>query len=140
MYVRLDVSLNAISGCVVDEMGAIVREGAVGADGTSIYAFAEPWRDRIVRVDLEAGSISEWITAGLTELGLSAIGLEARRVKAAISAMPVKTDRNDARGIAQVERTEWYKTVHVKSIGSHQVRTLAAARSISFVRSRQPNK
>lgn len=128
MYVGLDVSLNAISVCVVDEAGVIVREGTVGADGTSIYAFIEPWQDRIVRVGLEAGPMSEWITASLIELGLPAISLEARQVKAALSAMPVKTDRNDARGIAQVVRTGWYKTVHVKSIGSQQARTLAAAR------------
>ena len=102
MYVGLDVSLNAISVCVVDEAGVIVREGTVGADGTSIYAFIEPWQDRIVRVGLEAGPMSEWITASLIELGLPAISLEARQVKAALSAMPVKTDRNDARGIAQV--------------------------------------
>ncbi|WP_343057372.1 IS110 family transposase [Chthonobacter rhizosphaerae] len=54
--------------------------------------------------------------------------MEARQVKAALSAMPVKTDRNDARGIAQVARTGWFKPVHVKSIDSQQARTLTAAR------------
>jgi transposase len=72
--------------------------------------------------------MSEWLTASLIRLGLPAISLEGRQVKAALSALPVKTDRNDARGIAQVVRTGWYKAVHVKSIGSQQARMLAAAR------------
>jgi transposase len=128
VYVGLDVSLNSVSVCVVDEAGAIMREGTVYADAPSIFSFVEPWQDRIVRVGLEAGPISEWLTANLARLGLPAVSLEARQVKAALSAMPVKTDRNDARGIAQVVRTGWYKAVHVKSIGSQQARMLATAR------------
>jgi transposase len=128
VYVGLDVSLKAVAVCVVDGAGAILRESTVSADAPSICFFLEPWRDRIVRVGLEAGPMSEWITATLVRLGLPAISLEARHVKAALSAMPVKTDRNDARGIAQVVRTGWYKPVHVKSLASQQARTLAAAR------------
>lgn len=83
--------------CVVDRLGAFVREGTTSADAPSIARYLEPF-------------------------------LEARQVKAALSAMPVKSDRNDARGIAQVVRTGWFKPVHVKSIGSERARTLAAAR------------
>jgi transposase len=128
VYVGLDVSLNSVSICVVDEAGAILREGSVCADAPSIFSFVESWRHCIVRVGLEAGPMSEWLTASLARLGLPAISLEARQVKAALSAMTVKTDRNDARGIAQIVRTGWYKTVHVKSIGSQHARTLAAGR------------
>jgi transposase len=128
VYVGLDVSLNSVSICVVDEAGAIMREGTTCADAASIFSFVEPWRARIVRVGLEAGPMSEWLTANLARLGLPAISLEARQVKAALSAMTVKTDRNDARGIAQIVRTGWYKAVHVKSIGSQHARMLAAAR------------
>lgn len=128
IYVGLDVSLNSVAICVVDADGRLVREGATAADAPSITRYLEPWADQVERIGLEAGPTSEWLTANLIELGLPAISLEARQVKAALSAMPVKTDRNDARGIAQVVRTGWFKPVHVKSIGSQQARTLAAAR------------
>lgn len=108
--------------------GRIIREGTTSADAPSIAHYLEPLTGQVERVGLEAGPISEWLTANLIQLGLPAISLEARQVKAALSAMPVKTDRNDARGIAQVVRTGWFKPVHVKSIGSQQARTLAAAR------------
>lgn len=88
----------------------------------------EPWAGQVERVGLEAGPTSEWLTANQIELGWPAVSLEVRQVKAALSAMPVNTDRNDARGIAQVVRTGWFKPVHVKSIGSQRARTLAAAR------------
>jgi len=93
----------------------------------SIAHYIEPLAGQVERVGLEAGPISEWLIANSIQLGLPAISLEARQVKAALSAMPVKTDRNDARGIAQIVRTGWFKPVHVKSIRSQQARTLAAA-------------
>ncbi|MDF0522927.1 IS110 family transposase [Bradyrhizobium yuanmingense] len=128
IYVGLDVSLNSVAVCAVDETGKLIREGTTLADAPSIVQYLEPWAGQVERVGLEAGPISEWLTANLIELGLPAVSLEARQVKAALSAMPVKTDRNDARGIAQVVRTGWFKPVHVKSISSQRARTLAAAR------------
>ncbi|MFK4496049.1 transposase [Bradyrhizobium japonicum] len=120
--------LNSVAVCAVDETGKLIREGTTLGDAPSIVQYLEPWAGQVERVGLEAGPTSEWLTANLIELGLPAVSLEARQVKAALSAMPVKTDRNDARGIAQVVRTGWFKPVHVKSIGSQRARTLAAAR------------
>lgn len=76
----------------------------------------------------------------LIELGLPAVSLQARQVKAALSAMPVKTDRNDARGIAQVVRTGWFKPVHVKSIGSQRAERWRLLASISFAQSLPQSK
>ena len=128
VYVGLDVSLNSVAVCVIDREGQILKEASVASEASAISQCLQPWRDRIANVGLEARPMSEWLTAGLAELGFPAISLEARQVKAALSAMPVKTDRNDARGIAQVVRAGWYKVVHVKSIGSQHARTLVAAR------------
>lgn len=127
-YVGLDISLSSASVCVVDQEGAVLCEGMVAAEIADIARFLHALPSRPVRVGLEAGPLSEWITAGLSELGFTALSLESRQVKAALSAMPVKTDRNDARGIAQVVRTGWFKAVHVKSIDSQHARTLVAAR------------
>lgn len=128
IYVGIDVSLNSVAICVVDNAGKPIRDGTASADAPSIADYLEPFADQVQRVGLKAGPMSEWLTANLIQLGLPAICLEARQVNAALSAMPVKTDRNDARGIAQVVRTGWFKAVHVKSIGSQQARALAAAR------------
>ncbi len=56
--------------------------------------------------------------------------LEARHVKAALSAMPVKTDRNDARGLAQLMRLGWFRPVHCKSMATQEVRALLTARKL----------
>lgn len=128
IYAGLDVCLASVSICIIDEAGLILREGIVAAEPADIAAYLAPCGTQLARVGLEAGPMAEWIAGGLIAFGLPAVCLESRQVKAALSAMPVKTDRNDARGIAQVVRTGWYKAVHVKSVGSQHARTLIAAR------------
>jgi transposase len=83
---------------------------------------------KMERVGLEACSLTAWLHAGLTEAGIPAICIEARQAKAAMGAMPNKTDRNDARGIAQIMRTGWYRAVHVKSPPCRAWRALLTAR------------
>ncbi len=80
------------------------------------------------RVGLEACSLTAWLQQGLSEAGIPAICIEARQAKAAMGAMPNKTDRNDARGIAQIMRTGWYRAVHVKSASCRSWRALLTAR------------
>ena len=84
----------------------------------------------IARVGLEAGPLSQWIHAGLVAAGFEAVLLETRHVKAALSAMTVKTDRRDARGIAQLLRLGWYRPVHAKSASAQEVRALLTARKL----------
>jgi transposase len=66
----------------------------------------------------------------VTAAGLPAVCIETRRAKAAMGAMPNKTDRNDARGLAQIIRTGWYRAVHVKSPACRSWRALLAARRL----------
>ena len=70
------------------------------------------------RIGLEAGPLSQWWHPGLVAAGRDTVLLEARHVKAALSAMTVKTDRKDARWIAQLLRMGWYRPVHAKSVAS----------------------
>ena len=74
-------------------------------------------------IGLEAGPLSQWLHAGLKRAGFEAVLLETRHVKAALSAMTVKTDRKDARGLAQLLRMGWFRPVHAKSIRSQEVRS-----------------
>jgi transposase len=72
--------------------------------------------------------LSQWLYAGLTAAGFEAVLLETRHVKAALSAMVVKTDRKDARGIAQLLRMGWFRPVHCKSPLAQEIRALLVAR------------
>jgi transposase len=82
------------------------------------------------RIGLEAGPLSQWLHAGLSAAGLSAILIETRHVKAALKAMTVKTDRNDARGMAQLMRMGWFRPVHVKTVPAQEIRALLTGRKL----------
>lgn len=127
-YAGIDVSLELSSVCVVDAQGKIVRETKVASEPATLVAFFKEMSASVARIGLEAGPLSQWLYAALIEAGFDAVLLETRHVKAALSAMTVKTDRKDARGIAQLLRMGWFRPVHCKSLGSQEVRALLTAR------------
>src|SRR3954447_4974389 len=127
-FAGLDVSLEETAICIVDDAGRVVREARVASEPEALVAFFDACGMKMERVGLEACSLAAWLQAGLAEAGLPAICIEARQAKAAMGAMPNKTDRNDARGIAQIMRTGWFRPVHVKSPCCRSWRALLAAR------------
>jgi transposase len=127
-FAGLDVSLEETAICIVDDAGMIVREARAASEPELLVAFFEACGMKIERAGLEACSLTAWLHGGLTEAGIPAICIEARQAKAAMGAMPNKTDRNDARGIAQIMRTGWYRAVHVKSPPCRSWRALLTAR------------
>src|SRR3954452_5326792 len=129
-YSGIDVSLERSSVCVVDATGKIVREAKVASEPEALVAFFGQLGLPLTRVGLEAGPLSQWLHAGLTAAGFAAVLLETRHVKAALSAMVVKTDRKDARGIAQLLRMGWYRSVHRKSPDAQEVRALLVGRKL----------
>lgn len=129
-YAGLDVSLELSSVCIVDVQGGIVCEAKVPSDPEALVRYFETLKLSITRIALEAGPLSQWIHGGLTSAGFETVLLETRHVKAALSAMTVKTDRRDARGIAQLLRLGWYRPVHAKSASSQEVRALLTARKL----------
>ena len=129
-YAGLDVSLKLTSVCVVDEKGKIVREAKVASEPGALISFFVTLGLPIARIGLEAGPLSQYLHAGLVEGDLDAVLLETRHVKAALSAMTVKTDRQDARGIAQLLRMGWFRPVHCKSIAAQEKRALLTARKL----------
>ncbi len=84
----------------------------------------------VTRIGIEAGPLSQWLYAGMRDAGLAVELLETRHVRDAFKAMPVKTDRNDARGIAQLMRLGWFRPVHCKSLPAQEVRALLTARKL----------
>jgi transposase len=127
-YAGIDVSLELSSVCVVDALGKIVKEAKVASEPEALVSFFEALGFAVKQIGLEAGPLSQWLHAGLKRAGFETVLLETRHVKAALSAMTVKTDRKDARGLAQLIRMGWFRPVHAKSIGSQEVRALLVAR------------
>ena len=129
-YAGIDVSLERSSVCVVDATGKIIREAKVASEPEALAGFFAGLGLAVTRIGLEAGPLSQWLHAGLSETGFEAVLLETRHVKAALSAMIVRTDRKDARGIAQLLRMGWYRPVHCKSPPAQEVRALLVGRKL----------
>ena len=129
-YAGIDVSLEQSSVCVVDGTGRIVREAKVPSEPEALVRFFGQLGVVVTRIGLEAGPLSQWLHAGLTKAGFETVLLETRQVKAALSAMVVKTDRKDARGIAQLLRMGWFRPVHCKSPPAQEVRALLVGRKL----------
>jgi transposase len=129
-YAAIDVSLELSSVCIVDATGKVVKEAKVETHPDALVKFFKDLDLTLVRIGLEAGPLSSWLYAGLTEAGFETVLMETRHVKAALSAMTVKTDRRDAHGMAQLVRMGWFRPVHVKAAESQEVRALLVGRKL----------
>jgi transposase len=129
-YAGIDVSLEYSSVCVVDATGKIVREDKVASEPEMLIGWFRSAGLILVRIGLEAGPLSQWLYAAMREGGLAVELLETRHVRDAFKAMPVKSDRNDARGIAQLMRLGWFRPVHCKSRTAQETRALLTARKL----------
>jgi transposase len=136
-YAGLDVSMEETAVCVIDAEGAIVSEAKVASEPAAIAGYLARWLGSLVKVGQEAGGLSPWLHAGLVRLGLPALCLETRRMKAYAKASPVKTDRRDARLIALAVRAGLYRAVHVKSETSHKLRLALTGRQALLRQARQ---
>jgi transposase len=129
-YAGIDVSLESASVCVVDASGRIVCEAKVASEPDVLIRWLDNLDVEVSRIGLEAGPLSQWLYAGMREAGLPAELLETRHVRDAFKAMPVKTDRKDARGIAQLIRLGWFRPVHCKSLPAQELRAVLTARKL----------
>jgi transposase len=129
-YAGIDVSLECSSICVVDGDGKIVREGKVASEPGALVCWFVGLGFAIERIGLEAGPLSQWLYAAMKQAGLAMELLETRHVRDAFKAMPVKSDRNDARGIAQLMRLGWFRPVHCKSMAAQETRAVLTARKL----------
>jgi transposase len=129
-YAGIDVSLEASSVCVMDATGKVVREGRAASDPAALIAWFAALGMGLTRIGLEAGPLSQWLYAGLKAAGLAVELLETRHVRNAFKTMPVKTDRKDARGIADLVRLGWFRPVHCKSMAAQETRAVLTARKL----------
>jgi transposase len=116
--------------CVVDANGRILREAKVASEPEALIAWFGSIGFGVERIGLEAGPLSQWLFAAMKASGLAVELLETRHVRDAFKAMPVKSDRNDARGIAQLMRLGWFRAVHCKSLSAQETRATLTARKL----------
>jgi transposase len=129
-YVGIDVSLEASHVCVIDGSGKIVREAKVASEPAALIAWFGSLGLGLTRIGLEAGPLSQWLYAAMRDAGLAVELLETRHVRNAFKIMPVKTDRKDAHGIAELMRLGWFRPVHCKSMEAQETRAMLTARKL----------
>jgi transposase len=129
-FAGLDVSVKETSICIVDDTGKIVREVKVASEPEALLQVLTNPVYYFKRIGLEAGPLSQWLFSALAEMGLPVICVETRHMRAVLKAQINKTDRNDARGIAQMMRAGLYRPVHVKTLRSQKLRMLLTHRKL----------
>jgi transposase len=129
-YAGIDVSVKTSALCVVDASGKIIREASVASEPETLTAWFRSLPLELKQIGLEAGPISQWLYAALREAGFVVELLETRHVRDAFKAMPVKSDRNDARNIAQLMRLGWFRPVHCKSLEAQEIRAMLTSRQL----------
>ena len=134
LYAAPDLSLELTTICIVSRDGAIAIEAIVASDPNILADCLARYPPRLVRRGFEAGPLSEWLVRGLSRHGFDPILIVTRHVRAALSARVAKTDRSDARRMANLLRMEWFPPVHVKSLDAREHRALLAAPSIPMRR------
>ena len=129
-FAGLDVSVKQTSVCIVDGTGRLVREVRVASEPEALLPVLTNPLYRFKRIGLEAGPLSQWLFSALAEADLPVICVETRHMRAVLQAQINKTDRNDARGIAQMMRAGLYRPVHVKTLRSQKLRMLLTHRKL----------
>jgi transposase len=129
-YAALDVSQEATAICLVDEQGAVRREGKVATCPETIAQWLAKNAAGLVRVGMETGPLAVWLWNELHAKDVPVVCIDARHANAALKMRANKTDRNDAAGLAQIVRTGWFKQVRIKTRSSYEIRSLLAAREV----------
>jgi transposase len=129
-FAGLDVSVKETSVCIVDDTGKIIREVKVASEPEALLAVLTNRAYQFKRIGLEAGPLSQWLFSALAEAALPVLCVETRHMRAVLKAQINKTDRNDARGMAQMMRVGLYRPVHVKTLRSQKLRMLLTHRKL----------
>jgi transposase len=128
LYAGLDVSDKKTHICMINSEGDLHWQGVCATDPAVISRVLKKRAPDVDRVILETGALSCFLYHGLSDRGLPVRCICARHAKGVLSTRMNKTDVNDAEGLAQLARSGWYKTVHIKDKHTHLDRTLLRVR------------
>jgi transposase len=128
LFIGLDVALAVTAICVLNAHGKVARETTAASEPEALVAALRALSGNVIAVGLETGPLSQWLHKHLTEAGFEAVLMETRQVKGALKAMPIKTDRRDAFGIARLLQMGWFRPVHCKSVSAQEMRAVLSTR------------
>lgn len=128
-FVGLDISQKMTTICVVDASGSTIWRGVCVSEPEPIENAVRRHAGSDARLGIETGAMTPWLVHELRLRKLDVVCLDARHARAALKMQINKTDQNDAEGLAQIVRTGWYCSVHVKSLDAHRARSLLGARA-----------
>jgi transposase len=128
-YAGLDVSLETVAVCVLDEAGRVVWRGKCAAEPEIIARLLAERAQGLVRTVLESGSLSGWLHRELKRRGMPVVCIDARHAKAVLMQRMNKTDAIDAQGLAELARVGWFRVVQPKSEPAQLVATLITSRA-----------
>ena len=129
VFIGIDVSLASSAICVLGEGGKVLKEAKIASEPEAFVSFMKDLPYEITGIGLEAGPLSQWLHKALADAGLPTVLMETHKVKAVLKAMPVKTDRTDALGVAHLLQLGWFSAVHCKSVTAQEMRALLTARN-----------
>jgi len=128
VFAALDVSQEETAICVVDQDGGILAEAKVPTCPDALARWLLNRTEGLERVGMETGPLAVWLWNALTARQVPLVCLDARHARGVLKMMPNKTDRHDARGLAQIVRTGWFKAVQIKSHDAYVNRAMPTAR------------
>lgn len=130
IYIGMDISMQETSICGVSSDGSIVFEGVAPSEAEALACYVRKAAKAfpVARIIFETGPLSTHLYHELKAMGFPVVCVDARHAHGVLKAQRIKTDRNDARGLAQIARTGWYKAVHIKSQASNELRNFMAGR------------
>jgi transposase len=127
-YVGLDISMKRTFICILDETGKLIHEGHEKTDPNLIAEYLDRKGYTDCLVGFESGSLTHYLMTGFKERALSVVCMDARKLSAILSMKVNKTDKNDARGIAEALKSKMYTAVHCKPFEAVEKGVLLAAR------------
>ena len=128
VFAALDVSQDQTAVCVVGQDGGMIAEAKIVTCPDAIAEWLAQWSGQLGRVGMETGPLAVWLWNALAARGMPIHCLDARHANGVLKMMPNKTDRHDARGLAQINRTGWFKAVQIKSHDAYVNQSLLTAR------------
>lgn len=123
-YVGLDVSLKTISICILNEKGKRLVEGEVDSTPEAVSDFLKKTGLEIGQIGLESGNLTHYLKKGLLKMNYQVAVMESRKMAAILATIINKTDKNDARGIAEALRVGHFQECVHRSDEAVEIRTL----------------
>lgn len=129
VWIGLDVGADQMAACAVGGQGEIIFDQSLPTDARDLHRLLKPMKRRIATIALESGGYGIHLTRSLRQLGYPVTMFECMQVSKFLTINQNKTDKNDARGLAEIARLSGsVSEVRVKSHECQRLRSTLATR------------